>query len=354
MLKGADVSEYQRTIDYSKAKNDISFIIPRTGFAQTTDKMFRKNVQNAILKRVAVPAVYHFSYALCEEDAIREARYAVSECQYVGLPKSTVIFYDFEYDSVDYGKRKGMALGKTQCDLFTRSFCDEVIKMGYRAGIYLNLDYYKNMYFPTTLNCGKYFIWLADWTGGPDKPCAIQQYTSKGTVAGIQGNVDMNYIYDENIMDEDIDPEEEKTLLELANEVIAGKWGFGADRKINLTNAGYDYAKVQAKVNELLTENADTEDNHPNGDGAGMDLRYDETKAAWYTFPEATYMRKAPGENKIATCLIPKDVYMVCDGHYVVCEDEIWMFMSGIPFNNGQMYVGYLPAKNAKKVCKNM
>ena len=43
-----------------------------------------------------------------------------------------------------------------------------------------------------------------------------------------------------------------KTVDELAKEVIAGKWGNGDDRKKRLTAAGYDYSKVQAKVNELL------------------------------------------------------------------------------------------------------
>ena len=43
-----------------------------------------------------------------------------------------------------------------------------------------------------------------------------------------------------------------KSIDEIAKEVIQGKWGSGADRKKRLTEAGYDYAKVQAKVNELL------------------------------------------------------------------------------------------------------
>ena len=44
-----------------------------------------------------------------------------------------------------------------------------------------------------------------------------------------------------------------KSIDELAREVIAGKWGNGSDRKARLTAAGYDYARVQAKVNKLLS-----------------------------------------------------------------------------------------------------
>ena len=43
-----------------------------------------------------------------------------------------------------------------------------------------------------------------------------------------------------------------KSITEIANEVIAGKWGNGADRKKKLTAAGYNYSEVQKKVNELL------------------------------------------------------------------------------------------------------
>jgi len=43
-----------------------------------------------------------------------------------------------------------------------------------------------------------------------------------------------------------------KSVTEIAKEVIAGKWGNGSARKQKLTQAGYNYAEVQAKVNQLL------------------------------------------------------------------------------------------------------
>ena len=43
-----------------------------------------------------------------------------------------------------------------------------------------------------------------------------------------------------------------KSVEEIANEVINGKWGNGADRKNKLTAAGYNYNEVQEKVNQLL------------------------------------------------------------------------------------------------------
>lgn len=43
-----------------------------------------------------------------------------------------------------------------------------------------------------------------------------------------------------------------KTVSQLADEVIAGKWGNGSDRKARLEAAGYDYSAVQAEVNRRL------------------------------------------------------------------------------------------------------
>ncbi len=72
----------------------------------------------------------------------------------------------------------------------------------------------------------------------------------------------MDYIIDEankiNAVPEQpeqIKPSQNKTNEEIANEVIAGKWGNGADRKTSLANAGYDYNEIQNIVNEKLLGN---------------------------------------------------------------------------------------------------
>lgn len=49
-----------------------------------------------------------------------------------------------------------------------------------------------------------------------------------------------------------VEPTPTKTIDELAKEVIQGKWGNGQERKDRLTNAGYDYYAVQARVNDML------------------------------------------------------------------------------------------------------
>ena len=61
-------------------------------------------------------------------------------------------------------------------------------------------------------------------------------------------------------------PTPSKTVDELAQEVIAGKWGNGQERKDKLTQAGYDYDAVQTKVNELLSSSQPVEEEFKVGD----------------------------------------------------------------------------------------
>lgn len=333
MKKGMDVSTWQKKIDYSLAKKEIDFVIPRTGYALTTDNTFRMNISNAIQFGVEIPAVYHFSYALTVQDAVHEADYAISECNVTGLPKSTIIFYDFEYDSMDYAKRKGVKITREMVNEFTKAFCNRCIEKGYPTGIYLNNDYYKNIYFASTLNDSRYLIWLADWTGGPDHPCYIQQYTSKGVVPGVKGNVDMNYIFDTVGNSKDI-----KTV---AQEVIAGKWGNGPERKINLENAGYNYTEVQNAVNQILNAGADEKDTKPtNGDS--LTLQHNESKVGVYIALEDIYLRKGAGDNKFAIVKVPKGTPMYCYGFYDICNDEPWLYIQCTPFENGIVYAGFV------------
>ena len=91
------------------------------------------------------------------------------------------------------------------------------------------------------------------------------QYTSSGSVNGIEGKVDMNVMY-RDIISEIInskgkqEPQPQKSVNEIAQEVIAGQWGNGEDRKNRITEAGYNYNEVQNKVNEILEQNKPREE----------------------------------------------------------------------------------------------
>lgn len=196
MKKGIDISEWQGSIDFSSVKNDgIEFLIMREGFRNSIDARFLENVKKAKESGIDVLAVYHFSYALNEDQARTEARSCINNMKNAGLGPEVLVFFDFEYDTVSSAAKNGITLKQPECNAHTVAFCEEVKKLGYTPGIYTNLDYYKNWYYKDVLS--KYQIWLADYTGDPDFACIIQQYSNKGRVAGINGDVDMNYFYDD-------------------------------------------------------------------------------------------------------------------------------------------------------------
>lgn len=238
---GIDVSYWQGNIDFARVRESgISFAILREGFRFTTDKKFIQYVTDCKVAGVEVPAVYHFSYAKSITEAIREADFVVHNVSLVGLPKTTLIFYDFEYDSVADGCRHGYVLGPAECQAFTAAFCKRVREHGYRAGVYTNKDYIRNMYKNKVYNDYD-ALWLADYTGEPDYPCLYQQFSSKGKVAGIKGNVDMNKYYGTETTENSTDG-----ITHLANLVIKGEFGAGVARKENL------YKFVQKRVNAVI------------------------------------------------------------------------------------------------------
>lgn len=195
MKKGIDISKWQGFIDFPKVKAaGIEFVIVRSSYRQTVDPMFYEYVKGCRESDIPVLGIYHFLYALNEQQALAEAEFCVEQAKLAGLNKDTYIFSDFEYDTVEKAAASGVILTKNECNNFTRIFCEYVKSQGYKAGIYSNIDYYKNWYDHELLS--KYHYWLADYNGGPDYSCLIQQFTSSGKVNGINGNVDMNYYYD--------------------------------------------------------------------------------------------------------------------------------------------------------------
>lgn len=193
--KGIDISYWKGDVNFAKVKADgVQFAIIREGYRQTVDKKFHEYVQGCKNNGIPVVGVYHFSYALNVDQVRNEAAFCIEQVKKAGLGKDTVIFFDFEYDTITKAKDQGVTLGSKECNAHTKAFCEYVTSQGYKAGIYANLDYYKNMYDKELLK--KYIFWLADYTGEADYACAFHQYTNKGEVNGINGNVDMNYSYE--------------------------------------------------------------------------------------------------------------------------------------------------------------
>ncbi len=195
MKKGIDVSYWQGNINFGAVKdNGVDFAIIRSSYKFKEDSKLARNIQGFNEVGIGIHGIYHFSYAHDLEDAVKEAKFVIRLAEKYNLPKDTIIFYDFEYDTVNNAKEYGTNLTPSDCQAFTKAFCDEVEKAGYKAGVYFNIDFYKNWYQKNIPE--KCITWLADYTGEPDYPCEYHQYTEKGSVRGIDGNVDMNYYFE--------------------------------------------------------------------------------------------------------------------------------------------------------------
>jgi hypothetical protein len=136
-----------------------------------------------------------------------------------------------------------------------------------------------------------------DNTGSADHVGIIEK-VSGSTITVIEGNysnsvkrrtlaVNGRYIRGYGVPKYDAEPTAapKKTAVEVAQEVIQGKWGNGDARKTNLANAGYNYAEVQAKVNEILSPKKTNEQiaiEVIQGKWGNGDTRKKELKAAGY------------------------------------------------------------------------
>ena len=259
MSKGIDVSYFQGSIDWHRVKSyGIDFVIPRTGYGiSTTDRRFYEYVKKAQEAGIKIEGVYHFSYALNASNAVTEANLACDIVEKAGLPKSTIVFYDFEYDTVDYAKKNGVYHNADTCTACTKAFCDTVKSRGFVSGVYANADYWYNYYKNGNGIPADAVFWLADWTSNPKKVmldrATFHQTSEKGIVTGISGNVDLNTKL------KDVEVKEYKKLtddeiIKIANDVLANKYGTGDERRQKLEAEGYEYSVIQNKVNQLVEQ----------------------------------------------------------------------------------------------------
>ena len=262
-MKIIDVSYHQKHIDWSQvAASGIEGAIIRAGYGiRTRDKLFIENIEGAIKAGIKNLGVYWFSYAYTIGMTQVEAVYCDEVIHQYKERLNLGVYYDWEYDSMRYANEHGAFPDRTLITEMNREFCDAMTGLGYIAGYYLNYDYQKR--YIDTSKLTAYRKWFARYTSVRQTDCLIWQYSSKGSVTGIAGNVDMNELIGQldagqPDIDEPISEPAHKSNEQIAYEVIAGKWGNGYERKNRLKNAGYVYADIQALVNKILSENSQT------------------------------------------------------------------------------------------------
>ena len=241
-IKGVDLSYCQEGISFPALKQaGVKFAIIRAGFSTKKDVTMDKFVADC--KKYGIDyGFYWYSYAMSVEQAEAEAEKCIEVIN--DLSPTYPIFFDMEekkqISDLNTDTRTKMAI----------AFCEKIRQAGFKPGVYANPSFMENYYDKSRI-VGRYDIWLAHWTNSPERP---SRYDYGQTMW--QWGLDKIDGYD---IDGDIcffdyakSAPEKKTVDELADEVIAGKWDIGAERERLLTAAGYDYNAVQKRVNEKL------------------------------------------------------------------------------------------------------
>jgi lysozyme len=192
--KGIDVSKHQGSINWPLVKqNDIEFAMIRVGYGSSSgdscvlDPRFMENVNGALGVGIEV-GIYLYSYAKSPEAARKEAQFVLKNI----TPYSGKLAYPIVFDIEDKSQKK---LGKAVITDMVKAFCETIENAGYYTSLYTYLDFLRNYLDINALK--KYDLWLAHWTDNPSKAYeyGMWQYTSKGSVQGINGRVDMNVAY---------------------------------------------------------------------------------------------------------------------------------------------------------------
>lgn len=250
-MRTIDISEFNGNIDFSNI--DIDGIIIRAGYrgcskgALVKDKKFSYNLMES-LKNGYPTGVYFVTQAVNEAEAKEEAMFVLELVKDFDL--SLPIYIDSENSPKGTGRADASKLTKQQRTLIVSAFCDTVLSYGYKAGVYASESWFNNQLNLEGLK--SYVIWVAKYS--QYKPSIFYdgwQYTSKGSVNGVKGNVDLSEFKEVSQEIDDI-IETPKTNEEIADEVIAGKWGNGAERIGKLTLAGYSPSVIQQIVNKKL------------------------------------------------------------------------------------------------------
>ncbi len=218
---GIDVSKWNKEIDWDKVKNaGVEFAIIRVGYRGATtgalieDPYFEKNIKGAI--RAGIPVgVYFFTQAVDVVEAVEEASMVTALCRDYKI--TYPVFIDVEGLG---GSGRADGLDVETRTAVSQAFCATIESEGYRAGVYSSRNWLNQMLDMDKLK--DYVVWLAEYRDVPiyQGYYHMWQYTSGGSVDGIEGKVDFNLSYlkiENSVPDVVQEEEEEETQIDPAD-----------------------------------------------------------------------------------------------------------------------------------------
>lgn len=197
--KGIDVSQHQGKIDWKKVAQDgVQYAIIRVGYRGygeegklVEDTQYRKNIEGALAAGIRVGA-YFYSQATSEAEAKEEAEFVLERIKKYKITCPVVV----DSELVDGAEGRMDSISAQERAQYAAVFCDRVEQAGYKSMIYHNLEVgVVKMELPML---EKYDRWFASYSETLYYPYEYKmwQYTDKGKVSGIKGNVDLNISFE--------------------------------------------------------------------------------------------------------------------------------------------------------------
>ncbi len=192
---GIDVSSWQGDIDWDKVRESgIEFVIVRAGYrgsvtgAIVKDKNFDANVSGALSAGLSV-GVYFVTQAVNEAEAVEEASAVMEMCE--GYNLTLPIYLDVEGSNGGRGDQIDVETRTLVCE----AFCKTLENAGVQGGVYACRYWLNNNIDVSRLD--RFNIWLAEYRSTPlyGGYYSMWQYTSRGRIDGIEGNVDFDILY---------------------------------------------------------------------------------------------------------------------------------------------------------------
>ena len=194
VAKCIDVSTWQGSIDFNKVKSaGYDYVIIRAGYGKEKsqkDNMFETNYKKAKSAGLKVGA-YWFSYAMSPSTATAEADACLSCIK--GKKFELPVYYDMEY-------QPAMSTSNSNYTKMAVNFCNKLKSNGFKSGVYSSASVYDYLLNRKTLKNNGISIWNAEWYTKPSITCDVWQYSDNGRINGISTNVDLDYIYNLNIV----------------------------------------------------------------------------------------------------------------------------------------------------------
>lgn len=260
-FKVIDISKYQGAVDFKKVKADgVDAVILRCGYTgygkakkKSVDSRWESNYKSARAAGLPVGA-YYYSCATSEDEAKSEAEFVLE------LIKDKKIDYPVFWDTEDnhntekYSPESQLTIGKERLTKVGLAFLNTLERNCIRCGVYASTSWLNNQLDMKKL--GKYDVWVAQYAAKVTYrgDYTIWQYTSRGKVNGVEGNVDMNICYVDYVGEAEKGSAEELKRGDSSFAVLNYKMLLAVAKELEIVTQGVDDNGIFGAGTELATK----------------------------------------------------------------------------------------------------